>query len=152
MPADSLHDSGASHEPEIALVVRRALALARLLAAAVRRRARRTAVGAVAVVVLLGGGVAWAVQDRVPRAGVVDTPAPSPTPTTAPTPVETDEAKMGTQPLWDPFTLMDSPRAGHLDPCRARGTGGGAVGPRGTRRRRGRGLARGGAAPHAPVV
>lgn len=74
-----------------------------------RRRARRTALGALAVVVLLGGGVAWAVQDRVPETDVVDTPAPSPTVT--PTAVETDEARMGTQPVWDPFTVVDEPTA-----------------------------------------
>lgn len=70
-----------------------------------RRRARRTTLGALAVVVLLGGGVAWAVQDRVPRADVVDTPVP--TPTTSPSPTDTDPA---TQPVWDPFDIVDAPR------------------------------------------
>lgn len=80
----------------------------RALRDAGRRRARRTTLGALAAVVLLGGGVTWVVQDREPKAGVVDTPSPSPT--TLPTPAETNEAKMGTQPLWDPFTVVDAPR------------------------------------------
>ena len=79
----------------------------RALAAAHRRRARRTAVGAVAAAVLVGGGVAWAVHDPTPRAGVVDTPVPSPTPTTTPSATDTDPA---TQPVWDPFTVVDAPR------------------------------------------
>ena len=72
-----------------------------------RRRTRRTAMGALAAVVLVAGGAAWAVQDREPRADVVDTPAPSPTPTVTPTVVDTDPA---TQPIWDPFTIIDAPR------------------------------------------
>lgn len=77
------------------------------LASASRRRARRTTLGALVVVVLLGGGVAWAVQDRVPRAGVVDTPSPSPVPTATPSTADTDPA---TQPVWDPFSVVDAPR------------------------------------------
>jgi hypothetical protein len=82
----------------------------RALADAGRRRTRRTAVGALAVVLLLGGGGAWAVQDRSPRADVVDTPdtpTPSPTPTATPSVVDTNPA---TQPIWDPFTIVDAPR------------------------------------------
>lgn len=82
----------------------------RALAEAGRRRVRRTTSGAIAVVVLIGGGAAWAVQDRVPRAGVVDTSVPTPTASATPTAVETDEARMGTQPVWDPFTVVDAPR------------------------------------------
>ena len=77
----------------------------RALASAHRHRVRRTAVGALAAVVLLGGGVAFAVQDRTPHAEVVDTPAPTPTPT--PTVVDSNPA---TQKVWDPFTLADTPR------------------------------------------
>jgi hypothetical protein len=80
----------------------------RALAAAHRTRVRRASAGALAAVVLLGGGVAWAVQDRVPHAEVVDTPVPTPTPSTTPS-VETEEAG-GTQPVWDPFTVVDEPR------------------------------------------
>lgn len=80
------------------------------LASAHRRRVRRTAVGALAAVVLMGGGAAWVLQDPTLRAGVVDTPEPTPSPTATPSAVGTDEAKMGTQPLWDPFTVVDSPR------------------------------------------
>ncbi len=88
--------------------------------AAAGRRARRTTLGALALVVLLGGGATWLAQDRVPRADVVDTPAPSPTPSptssVSPTAVETNEARMGTQPLWDPFTVVDAPRGDSLLP------------------------------------
>lgn len=80
----------------------------RALATARRRRARRTTAGAAVLAVLLGGGAAWAVQDRVPRADVVDTPVS--TPTATPTVVETAEPGMGTQPVWDPFTVVDEPR------------------------------------------
>jgi hypothetical protein len=80
---------------------------ARALAGAQRRRVRRAAVGALAAVVLVGGGVAWTVQDRVPHAGVVDIPGPTPTPTT-PAEVGGDPA---TQEVWDPFTVVDAPRA-----------------------------------------
>jgi hypothetical protein len=85
----------------------------RALAAAHRRRVRRTAVGALSVVVLLGGGVAWVVQDPTPKAGVVDTPAPSPTPTTSPTdeldallglPTPPPIPESVVQPQWDPRT------------------------------------------------
>lgn len=79
----------------------------RALAAAHRTRVRRASAGALAAVVLLGGGAAWAAQDRVPHAEVVDTPVP--TPTATPTVRETDEAG-GTQPVWDPFTVVDEPR------------------------------------------
>lgn len=94
----------------------------RALASASRRRARRTTLGALAVVVLLGGGVAWAVQDRVPRAGVVDTPSPSPSPTPSripaapddldallalPTPPATEDAAV--QSRWDPRTAAELP-------------------------------------------
>lgn len=81
----------------------------RALTAAHRTRVRRASAGALAAVVLLGGGVAWAVQDRVPHAEVVDTPVPTPTATSTPTTVETGEAG-GTQPVWDPFTVVDEPR------------------------------------------
>ncbi|MBD3947896.1 hypothetical protein [Nocardioides ganghwensis] len=77
----------------------------RALAEAHRRRVRRTAVGALAAVALLGGGVAWAVQEPTPKAGVVDTPVP--TPTATPSAADTDPA---TQPIWDPFTVVDAPR------------------------------------------
>jgi len=80
----------------------------RALAGASRRRVRRTSLVGLVVVVLLGGGVTWSLQDRVPPAGVVDTPAPSPT--ASPTAIETNEGKMGTQPLWDPFTVVEAPR------------------------------------------
>ncbi|HEV2798307.1 MAG TPA: hypothetical protein VGV65_11865, partial [Nocardioides sp.] len=79
----------------------------RALAAAHRTRVRRTSAAALAAVVLLGGGVAWAVQDRVPHADVVDTPTPSPTPSATPSVVDADPA---TQKIWDPFTVVDAPR------------------------------------------
>ncbi|MCY7400973.1 MAG: hypothetical protein LH477_08450 [Nocardioides sp.] len=84
----------------------------RAQAGAGRRRARRTTLGALAVVVLLGGGVTWTVQDRVPRVEVVDTPAPSPTA------IETNEGRMGTQPLWDPFTVAGAQRGQSVLPQR----------------------------------
>lgn len=56
----------------------------RALAEAHRRRVRRTAVGALAAVALLGGGVAWAVQEPTPKAGVVDTPVQTTSPTATP--------------------------------------------------------------------
>jgi hypothetical protein len=93
------------HSPDLA---------GRALASAHRTRVRRAAAGALAAVVLVGGGVAWAVQDRVPHAEVGDTPSPSPTPTAA----ETDEAKMGTQPVWDPFTVVDETRRDSVLPDR----------------------------------
>lgn len=92
----------------------------RALADAQRRRVRRAAAGALAAVVLVGGGVAWAVQERAPHADVVDTPVPSPTrvPTVLdpedldavidlPTPPPIDESLI--QPLWDPATVGDLP-------------------------------------------
>ena len=77
-----------------------------------RRRARRTTVGALVAVVLLGGGVAWTVQDRVPRADVVDTPTPTPDgakndPSDLPTVPPIDLAVV--QPLWDPAEAGDLP-------------------------------------------
>jgi hypothetical protein len=79
----------------------------RALRGAGRRRARRTTLGALALVVLVGGGVAWAVQERVPHADVVDTPVPTPTPKAGPDdpsdlpsvpPIDVGVV----QPLWDP--------------------------------------------------
>lgn len=85
----------------------------RALAAAHRTRVRRASAGALAAVVLLGGGVAWAVQDPVPHADVVDTPGPTPTPSTTPSVVDTDPA---TQEIWDPFTVVDAPRRSSVLP------------------------------------
>ena len=82
----------------------------------VERRGRRTAAGLVAVVVLTTGAVvgaaigAWQLQRPVERGEVARTPTPLPVPAAAPPPVETDEAEMGTQPVWDPFTVVDAPR------------------------------------------
>lgn len=86
----------------------------RAFAGARRRRARRTTAATLVAAVLVGGGATWVVQDRVPRADVVDTPAPSPAPT--PTTVETNEAKLGTQPRWDPFTIVGAPRGATVLP------------------------------------
>lgn len=80
---------------------------ARALASAHRRRVRRASLGALAAVVLLAGGVTWVVQDREPKAGVVDTPSPSPTPTTTPSITDTNPA---TQPIWDPFDIVEAAR------------------------------------------
>ena len=79
----------------------------RALVSAHRTRVRRAAASALAAVVLLGGGVAWAVQDRVPHADVVDTPSPTPSPSVTPSVVDDDPA---TQRIWDPFTVVDAPR------------------------------------------
>jgi hypothetical protein len=94
----------------------------RALAEAHRRRVRRTAVGALAAVVLLGGGVAWVAQAPTPKAGVVDTPVPTPSQEATvvgprdleaqvdlPTPPPIDEAVI--QPRWDPGTAAELPRA-----------------------------------------
>ena len=51
--------------------------------------------------------MAWAVQDRVPHADVVDTPSPTPSPSVTPSVVDDDPA---TQRIWDPFTVVDAPR------------------------------------------
>ena len=75
----------------------------RALAGAHRQRVRRAAAAAIAAVVLVGGGVAWTVQDRVPHAGVVDIPGPTPTPST-------EDGDPATQAVWDPFMLPDVPR------------------------------------------
>lgn len=87
----------------------------RALAAAHRRRVRRTAVGALAAAVLVGGGVAWAVQDPTPRAGVVDTPVPTPTPTPTSASPDLDPA---TQDVWDPLELPEAPLRGSVLPER----------------------------------
>lgn len=90
----------------------------RALAGAQRRRVRRAAAGALAAVVLVGGGVAWAVQAPAERAGVVDTPVPTPsTPTSTPSTPTTAE-DVATQPIWDPFDIVDAPRAATVLPER----------------------------------
>jgi hypothetical protein len=82
----------------------------RALAGAQRRRVRRAAAGALAVVVLLGGGVAWALQDRVPHADVVDTPVPTPTPSNpAEVPAAPAIDPSVVQPLWDPADVGSLP-------------------------------------------
>lgn len=90
----------------------------RALAGAHRRRVRRTAVGALAAVVLLGGGAAWVAQDPTPKAGVVDTPVPTtpPVPSTPTTPTLAED--LATQPIWDPFDIVDAPRAATVLPGR----------------------------------
>ncbi|KRE96353.1 hypothetical protein ASG76_04845 [Nocardioides sp. Soil774] len=83
----------------------------RALAGAHRRRVRRAAAGALAAVVLVGGGVAWAVQDRVPHADVVDTPVPTPDGGTV------DPADLPAVPAIDPGAvqaLWDPAGAGRL--------------------------------------
>jgi hypothetical protein len=90
----------------------------RALAGARRRRRARGTVAAVVLVALAGGGVAWEVQRPSGEAAVVDAPTPVRLPTSTPTAVETDEAMMGTQPLWDPFTVVDAPRGSTVLPER----------------------------------
>lgn len=80
------------------------------LARARRTRARRAAATGLVATVLALGGVVWAVGDREPRADVSETPDPAPTSVPVPTTVPTDEADMGTQPVWDPFAVVDAPR------------------------------------------
>ncbi|MGF9761124.1 hypothetical protein AAII07_38645 [Microvirga sp. 0TCS3.31] len=91
----------------------------RALESAHRHRLRRTAAGAIVAVVLLGGGATWIVQDRVPHAGVVDTPRPTRTLSPGPTPTssvpDTDPA---TQSLWDPFSLANAERTDSALPGR----------------------------------
>lgn len=86
----------------------------RALAGAQRRRVRRAVAGALAAVVLVGGGVAWAVQERVPHADVVDTPLPTPDrdevdvdPSDLPSAPPIHPAAV--QPLWDPADVGDLP-------------------------------------------
>lgn len=87
----------------------------RALAGARRRRIRRTAAGAAAVLVLVAGVVTWELQRPAQRADVVQTPTSTPTPvpepTSAPTVTPPLDANPATQPVWDPFTVVDAPRA-----------------------------------------
>ena len=82
----------------------------RALVSAHRTRVRRAAASALAAVVLLGGGVAWAVQDRVPHADVVDTPAPTPSPSVTPSVVDDD-------PATQRITMVSCAPWGRCRPC-----------------------------------
>lgn len=88
------------------------------LASAGRARARRAVATGLVATVLAVGGVVWATGDRDPRADVSETPSPNPAPTSVPTAVPTDEADLGTQPVWDPFTVVDAPRGDSVLPER----------------------------------